>query len=191
MATPLILATVPVFYATSEGQTRRIATRFAATLRTEGIEACAYDVSALEDVDSDWRHVRGAIVGASIHAGRHQRTAHAFASQHSARLNAVPSIFFSVSLSAASQNRDEVDQVQKIAEAFPVTCSWRPDLVISLAGRLAYTQFNVVTRFFLKRIARKEGAPVDTSRDYEFTDWNRVDGLAREFAGRVRRRAAA
>lgn len=190
MPTPLLLATVPVFYATSEGQTRRIAARFVAVLRAEGVDACAYDVGALDEVDADWRQVRGAILGASIHAGRHQRTAHAFASQFSARLNGVPSIFFSVSLAAASRHREEVDEVQKMAEAFPAACAWHPDLVVSLAGRLAYTQYNVVKRFFLKRIARKEGAPTDTSRDYEFTNWDRVDTLAREFAGRLRARAA-
>jgi menaquinone-dependent protoporphyrinogen oxidase len=29
----------------------------------------------------------------------------------------------------------------------------------------------------MKRISRKAGGPVDTSRDYEFTDWNRIDQL--------------
>jgi len=33
----------------------------------------------------------------------------------------------------------------------------------------------------MKRIARKAGGPVDTSRDYEFTDWLKLDLLIAEF----------
>jgi menaquinone-dependent protoporphyrinogen IX oxidase len=43
----------------------------------------------------------------------------------------------------------------------------------------------------MKRIARKEGAPTDTSRDYEFTDWTRVDALAHDFGAMAKMRAAA
>ena len=42
----------------------------------------------------------------------------------------------------------------------------------------------------MKRIARKEGAPTDTSRDYELTDWTEVERLAREFAMTMEREKA-
>ena len=63
--------------------------------------------------------------------------------------------------------------------------------MISLAGRLAYSKYNFIVRLLMKRIARKEGGPTDTSRDYEFTDWSRVESLAHEFATQVRARVAA
>jgi hypothetical protein len=31
-------------------------------------------------------------------------------------------------------------------------------------------------------ISRRTGRPTDTSRDYEFTDWDVVDGFARDLA---------
>ena len=37
-----------------------------------------------------------------------------------------------------------------------------------------------MTRFIMKLIAKSAGAPVDTSRDYEFTDWNKLDLLVEE-----------
>jgi menaquinone-dependent protoporphyrinogen IX oxidase len=43
----------------------------------------------------------------------------------------------------------------------------------------------------IKRIARKEGAPTDTSRDYDLTNWTHVEKLAREMANRIRARHAA
>jgi menaquinone-dependent protoporphyrinogen oxidase len=33
----------------------------------------------------------------------------------------------------------------------------------------------------LRRIAAKEGGPVDTSQDYEFTDWAALDEFTMDF----------
>ena len=38
-------------------------------------------------------------------------------------------------------------------------------------------RYNFLIRFVMKRIARKAGAPTDTSRDYEFTDWSTLDAF--------------
>jgi len=100
-------------------------------------------------------------------------------------------VFFSVSMAAASKNPGEPGKAQEIANAFPAAHGWRPQAVISLAGRLAYSHYNFVIRFVMKRIARKEGGPTDTSRDYEFTDWTRVEQLAKDFAQTLRVSAAA
>ena len=190
MVNTLTLPAVPVFFATSQGQTQRIAMRFAAALRRQGIESAAFDVGDLKHAALDWAAVQGALVGASLHLGKHQRAVHEFVTSHVLRLNAVPSMFYSVSLAAASQDTTEVQRAQAIADAFPPAHGWRPRAVISLAGRLAYSQYNVIVRWMMKRIARKEGAPTDTTRDYEFTNWMRVEQLAREFAATVRVRAA-
>jgi menaquinone-dependent protoporphyrinogen oxidase len=138
----------------------------------------------------DWSHVRGALVGASIHAGKHQKAAERFVRNHAADLTRVPSAFFSVSLAAASKNVSEVEAAANLAKAFPAACGWRPEKIESMAGRLAYLEYGFFIRWLMKRIARKEGAPTDTSRDYELTDWEMVDKLAREMARRIHAPAA-
>jgi menaquinone-dependent protoporphyrinogen oxidase len=190
MATPMrIVATpeVPVFFATTEGQTHTIAERFAAVLRDEGFDSRTIDLTRPDARHVDWTAVRGALVGASLHAGRHQRAVATFVHDHAADLNARPSMFFSVSLSAASTRADERTAAQKIADAFPAARGWTPWRVAIVAGRLAYTQYGFLKRLFMKGIARKEGASTDTSRDHEFTDWNQVEAVAREFASVVRK----
>jgi menaquinone-dependent protoporphyrinogen oxidase len=129
-------------------------------------------------------------VGASLHMGRHQKAASRFVHEHAARLNAVPSAFFSVSLAAASKNPAEVGEAERIARAFPETHGWTPAFILSVAGRLAYREYNVLVRWLIKRIARKEGGPTDTSRDHELTNWDAVDRLAREMAVAIHARAA-
>jgi menaquinone-dependent protoporphyrinogen oxidase len=181
---------IPVFFATSEGQTRRIAERIASVLDDLGLDSRAIDMAGPEAAGVDWTHVRGALVGASLHAGKHQKVAERFVRSHAADLTSVPSAFFSVSLSAASTHRKEVEAAENLARAFPAACGWTPVTIAAIAGRLAYREYGFVIRMVMKWIARKEGAPTDTSRDYELTKWEEVDKLARDMARRIHARAA-
>jgi menaquinone-dependent protoporphyrinogen oxidase len=124
----------------------------------------------------------------SLHIGKHQPAARRLVVANLARLNAVPSAFFSVSMAAAAKNPVDVESARTIASDFPTAAGWRPDAVECVAGRLAYTQYGFITRWLMKRIARKEGGATDTSRDWEYTDWDAVDRFADAFAGRVRAR---
>jgi len=50
------------------------------------------------------------------------------------------------------------------------------------AGALRYTQYGFVKRHLIKKISKdKASADLDTSRDYEYTDWNDVRHFAEEF----------
>jgi menaquinone-dependent protoporphyrinogen oxidase len=169
---------IPVFYATTEGQTRRIAERLAAIFREKGFTSRALDVASPNADYVDWPRVRAALVGASLHAHRHQRSAETFVREHAADLNAHPSAFFSVSLAAISPMSAERDAAAQIASKLPVRTGWHPNKIACLAGRLAYTQYGFLTRFIMKRIARRQDGPTDTTRDYEFTNWDDVARLA-------------
>ena len=81
--------------------------------------------------------------------------------------------------SDAERNRATAD-VQRMMEVFFTQTGWHPDRVLPVAGALVYSKYNFIVRAIMKRIARKAGAPTDTSRDYEFTDWAAVDRLAAE-----------
>ena len=178
---------VPVLYATSEGQTRRIAERIAQRLSADGVTAQAIPIDSNEAEGIDWDHIRGVCVGASLHAGRHQARAVAFARRYKQQLLAHPSLFFSVSLAAASKNPSEVAEARRIAEGFAAMTGWQPQRIACIAGRLAYTQYGWLTRWFMRRIALKEGESGDTGRDYEYTDWNQVVALADDLIHAIRR----
>jgi menaquinone-dependent protoporphyrinogen oxidase len=169
---------IPVFYATTEGQTRRIAEHLVAIFREKGFTSRAFDVASSEADYLDWACVRAVLVGASLHAVRHQRAADAFVRDHIVDLNAHPSAFFSVSLTAASPTAAERDEAARIAAKLPAHAGWHPREIACIGGRLAYTQYGLLTRFIMKWIARRHGAPTDTSQDYEFTNWDDVARLA-------------
>jgi menaquinone-dependent protoporphyrinogen oxidase len=177
---------IPVFYATTEGQTRRIAERLALILRARGFTSDAIDVASPAASAIDWRHVRGAFLGASLHAGKHQPSAVAFAHTHAGELSACPSTFFSVSLSAASAHAQELRAARERADAFLTQTHWRARSIACIPGRLAYTQYGFFKRLLMKMIAKREGASTDTRRDHEYTDWTVIEQLAREMCNVVR-----
>lgn len=169
----------PVFYATTEGQTARIAERIAKGIQAAGISSGAIDVRSVQAQHVEWTQVRAVVVGASLHAGAHQKEAGRFISAHRDHLNARPSWFFSVSLAAASKDPAEVSEARKLAQGFVDAAKWCPRRVICFAGRLAYTKYGWITLMMMRHIARREGASTDTSRDHEYTDWDAVDEFTR------------
>lgn len=176
---------VPVFYATSEGQTRRIAERLADEIRKHGLDSRAVAIISEDASHIDWSRVRGVALGASLHMQKHQAEAVAFARVHHVALSMMPSLFFSVSLSAGSRRPEEVAAALRLAETFAADTGWQPSRIACVAGRLAYSQYNWLVRMLMRRIARAEGGSVDTSQDHEYTDWLQVERLGDELAERV------
>lgn len=180
---------VPVFFATTEGQTRRIAERLAERISSHGLTSVPIDLAAPGSA-LDWTSVRAVVLGASVHGTKHQKIAGDFVTKFAPRLNAIPSAFFSVSMSAASSDLQMAAAAEHLAREFVRVHGWRPTRVESFAGRLSYTKYGWWKRLVLKSIARQQGAPTDTSRDYEFTDWTAVDALADALAALAARAEA-
>ena len=176
--------TVPVFYATTEGHTRRIAEQIASTLRQQGLDSEARDLSVVVP-PIDWLNVHGVVLGASIYAGRHQKAADAFAKSEARHFAVRPSAFFSVSLSAGSRHRAEVEAARALARGFVTAAGWEPRRVECFAGKLAYSHYGFFKRQVMRFIAWREGAPTDSRRDYEFTDWAAVRRFALDVAADV------
>ena len=141
---------VPVLYVTTEGQTRRIAQRIAEALRRRGLDSVALDLTSREAEALRWEQIRGAVVGASLHRGRHQSAAFYFVRAHARWLDERPSAFFSVSLSAGSANVHEVAAARDLAQAFVAGTGWHPRQIACFAGRLAYTQYGFVTKRLMR-----------------------------------------
>ena len=180
---------IPVFYATTEGQTRRIAERIASQIRERGLSSEAISVGAPEAANVDWTTARAIVVGASLHGGRHQREAARFIEMYRHRLNAGISAFFSVSLAAASTRHSEAEEARRIARDFVQQLGWHPTSLVSVAGRLAYTEYGFLKRWILRAIAKREGASTDTTRDHEYTDWQAVALFADRLVESVRAEA--
>jgi menaquinone-dependent protoporphyrinogen oxidase len=188
-----------VFYATREGQTRRIAEHLASALRDRG---CAVDVMNVDGglpPGLDVSRYAGAVVAASIHTGRHQRAMVEFVRKHRAALQALPTTFLSVSLSQAGvedanaspeRKARAAAEVRKTIDRFLRTTGWQPTRVHPVAGALLYRQYAPWLRLVMRFISGMAGASTDTTRDHEYTDWQAVSRFAGELADRAGRVSA-
>jgi menaquinone-dependent protoporphyrinogen oxidase len=180
----VVMMNIVIVYATREGQTKKIAEHMATWLRSRG------DTADVIDADCATRSVElerfdGVLVVAPIHAGGYPRSIVRFAKNHRDALERVPSAFCSVGLAIASRTNDGRAQTLPLVEKFVKQTGWQPKRVELVAGALPYSKYNLLIRFIMRRIAAHEGGEVDTSRDYEYTDWGALDRFTSAFAVEV------
>ncbi|MFP8952765.1 flavodoxin domain-containing protein [Natrialbaceae archaeon A-arb3/5] len=169
-----------ICYGSSEGQTASIAERIGDVLEDEGHEVVLVHAKHPPS-DFDIGASDGALVGASIHMGSHQRYVTEFVRRHVDELNRLPSAFFSVSLTAAGDDVESEKTTHELIDAFCAETGWEPNRTLAVAGALRYSQYGLLKRFVMRRIAGKAGGDTETSRDHEYTDWDEVETFAREF----------
>jgi menaquinone-dependent protoporphyrinogen oxidase len=167
-----------VIFSSKYGQTEKIATRIADNLRSSGVEV---DVQPAETVGKS-KHLSDydlVVVGSPIYFGKHLRTVSQFISENLATLNHKTSAFFSVSLSASGNPKQQSD-ASRAVDAFLEERGWIPKTTTSFGGALPYRKYGWLTRMLMKWISSREGGSTDTSRDHEYTDLNEVDAFAKE-----------
>jgi menaquinone-dependent protoporphyrinogen oxidase len=175
---------VLIAYATSYGQTAKIARTMADRLMASGEAVTLVNVRN-HPRDFHPAEFHGVIIGGSIIGGHHHRALVRFVSEHRAVLNATPSAFFSVSGSAGSPLETERAHARRFVAEFLTKTGWRPMVAETIAGAMAYTKYNPVLRWFIKRMAKSAGGPTDTSRDHESTDWAQVERFVAAFTERI------
>lgn len=178
-----------IVFGTTEGQTAKIAGFIAEVAERR---ACAVDIFDARRLSKGLSldGYDGVLVGASMHGGRYQRSVRDFVRSHRAELERMPAAFFSVSLTEAYPHPDQRAQLNAYLARFFDATGWHPRTVASFAGALAYTRYGFFKRLVMRTIARQVGAPTSTSRDYEFTDWQKVTQFAEEFVATLQARPA-
>ncbi len=172
-----------LLYATTEGQTELIAERIAHTLREKGhnVEMLPADTA---QPGPDPAAYDGVMVGASIHYGHHPAFLHKLIRRHRDALAARPCAFFSVSLSAGGP-RPKLAAAQRYLDKFMRKTGWQPQLIASFAGALKYSLYGPIKRRVMIVFMTLGGGETDTSRDYEYTDWDAVERFAQTYAQRL------
>jgi menaquinone-dependent protoporphyrinogen oxidase len=175
---------VLLLYASTHGHTAKIAARIAEGLRAGGVQQV--DVrDAVEAGPIDPASYDAIVAGGSLHGGHHQEELVEWVKAHGAALAERPSAFFSVSLTAADDSREAREATQRCIDEFLAETEWRPERSVAVAGALQYREYNVFTRTLMRLMMRRGGHPTDTSRDYDYTDWDAVERFGREFAALV------
>jgi menaquinone-dependent protoporphyrinogen oxidase len=178
------MARVLILYGTTHGQTKKIAAALAGVLTWEGCRVDAVDATGAGS-DVVPQGYDGVIVAASIHVGGYQRPVKRWVSRYASELNRLPSAFVSVCLGVLEPSDHAQREVREIRDRFLERSGWQPGVRETVAGALPYTKYGWLKRWVMRRIVAKAGGDTDTTRDFEYTDWDQVRAIAREFACRV------
>lgn len=170
-----------LYYATRDGQTRRIAERIATRLREAGVAAELTDLAVQPPDSSDLAERGPFILIAAVRYGRHLRQAEHLLASYRALAAPPPLYLLSVNLTARKPGKTTAPgntYLRRTIEKYRLD----PKLAGAIAGRLDYPSYTWIDRQMIRLIMVMTRGPTDPSAQIEFTDWAQVDALARRIA---------
>lgn len=158
-----------IVFATTEGQTRKIAQFCASHCIAQGHSALVIRAEDAEDLAL--APFDAAILAGSVHMGQVQQTLADFAKAHANGLNGMVSLFLQVSLAVAGGDAEEKADLDHISERFCQTAGWTPTRTLQVAGAFRFGEYDFFKRWAMRWIAAQKGEVVDPHGDTEYTDW--------------------
>ena len=170
---------VLVVFESRYGQAQKIAEFVKELAARRGIEARLLRAGAAQ-IDDVTQH-DAVVVVAPTYFGRHPQSVGRFLSDRADLLASRPLAFVAVSNSAASGVPQVRDNAVQLANAFVTRHGVRPRSIVTVGGALAYPHYGVLVRTMMRLIARRTGAPTDTTRVHELTDWASLEPVLEQF----------
>lgn len=170
-----------LFYATRDGQSRRIAERIADRLDERGIPSRPYDLAAALPAAQRLAEARLATIVMAVRYGRHLPEAEAFLAIYRALRAPPPLVLLSVNLTARKPGKDTAEgnaYLRKSIARHRLT----PAIALAVAGRLDYSRYGWLDRQLIRFIMKLTGGPTDLKTCLEYTPWNVVDDVALRIA---------
>ncbi len=170
-----------LFYATRDGQSRRIASHIADRLADHGICAPPHDLAGAFPAAADLAAAPLVVVVAAVRYGRHLPEAERFFATYGELLARAPLVFVSVNLAARKAGKDAAAGHQYLRKLL-ARHGLKPVLAAAVAGRLDYPHYRWLDRQIIRFIMKMTGGPTDPRSCVEFTSWQAVDQIASRIA---------
>ena len=175
------MSRVLVLYGTTDGHTAKVAARLGDALRSQALDVDVV-LAGRDRMTPRADDYAAVVVAASVHAGGYQRRVKRWVREQAPALAGRPTAFVSVCLGVLQREAAVDRELDSIMGRFLQASGWRPTTTKVVAGALLYTQYNWLKRLVMKRIVAKARGDLDTSRDYEYTDWTDLESFAKTFA---------
>ncbi len=167
-----------ILFSSKDGQTKAIASYIANVLKGK-IECDVVNLATAENIEP--AHYSRILIGASVRYGHFQPEVYTFIKQHLGELQRLPNAFFSVNLTARKPEK-RMPQTNPYTRKFLLRSPWQPALCGVFAGALRYPRYGWLDRVMIQLIMRMTGGETDSSKEFEYTDWQQVEHFAHEFA---------
>ncbi|QWW19140.1 hypothetical protein I6B53_08490 [Schaalia sp. 19OD2882] len=160
------------------GHTTRIVARMADILHGQGHRVTLRPAEVMRSIGDD---VDAVLIGASVRYGYYSPKLRTFTRRHAQRLNAVPTAFVGVSLSSENPARSE-PMTNTYSRKFLQATPWEPTRAILLGGEIDFDLYRGLDAFVMDKILAHTGKPHGPGAKVDYTDWDKVEAFAREFA---------
>ena len=118
------------------------------------------------------------VIGASIRYGKYRKELFEFIEKNLNVIHSKKNAFFSVNVVARKAEKNSTDTNPYI-EKFLLKTSWKPKIIDVFAGKIEYPKYNLFDRSIIKFIMWMTNGPTDSSKNFEFTDWSKVEKFAK------------
>ncbi|MDW6002438.1 menaquinone-dependent protoporphyrinogen IX dehydrogenase [Vibrio mangrovi] len=165
-------------YSTREGQTKKIVEYIVE--RLEGYQ-CEY-VDLHQFPTLDLALYDKVLVAASIRYGRLHKALYQFIESHHHQLDKSKAAFICINLTARKeeQNKD-TPEGSVYVQTFLRKSFWQPEMIGVFAGALRYPRYRFFDRIMIRFIMMMTGGETDTSKEVEYTNWDKVKKFAKKF----------
>ena len=170
------------YYATRDGQSRRVAERIGARLCEHGIATAPEDLAVAAPTAVNLTGTPLLILVAAIRYGRHLPEANRLLAMYSGLAKRPPLVLVSVNLTARKPGKDTPEGNAYLRKAI-ARYRLAPVLATAIAGRLDYSLYSWFDRQMIRLIMLLTGGPTDSAAQVEYTDWSSVDAFAARIAG--------
>ena len=117
------------------------------------------------------------IIGASIRYGKHKKELYKFIEKNLRTLEKIETCFFSVNAVARKSEKNS-PATNPYMKKFLKKSGWTPDYTEVFAGEINYKKYKFFDKHIIRFIMWLTGGPTDTSKKYDFTNWDNVQLFA-------------
>ncbi len=167
-----------IFYATTDGHTKKIAETLAKDWQGDVVIEPADRLASYvgnPEVDS-------VVIGASIRYGHYNKELVASIRQHVDWLHNIESSFYSVNLTARKPGKDD-PATSSYVQKFLRKTGWVPDHIAMFAGKLCYPNYRFWDKQVIRFIMTITGGCNDGVSTVEYTNWSEVQRFSKTISG--------
>ena len=153
-------------YSTSNGQSLKICNAI-----NKNKESLIIDIDKIKTVELN--KFDQIIIGASVKYGDHNKKIYDFIKNNKILLETKKTGFFSVNATARKSEKNK-PETNPYVIIFLKKTNWTPDNIGVFAGKIDFPNYNFLEKYIIKVIMWITNGPTDTSKTFEFTDWEDV-----------------
>ncbi|CAM3593194.1 Protoporphyrinogen IX dehydrogenase [menaquinone] [Vibrio aerogenes CECT 7868] len=165
-------------YSSREGQTKKILSFI--MQRFTGYQCDLVDLH--DHPRPDLSQYDKILIGASIRYGHFHSSLYRFIDVHQKALVHSKAAFLCVNLTARKEELlKDTPEGSVYVQKFLKKSKWSPEMIGVFAGALRYPRYRFIDKMMIKLIMSMTGGETDTSKEVEYTNWQKVSDFANSF----------